>query len=592
MIQITKAPKIHTGYFYGLKRPSIDFEIITLGSQYSYVKLWENFENITEMSIDPNVKQKKIIDVNDLVKLLLQVCLKLRVPISSDFYVQEISESKFTIAIPYFYAKETSAIIVVFIKLINLISKNLRDNLSVDEVQKIQNWYQHSIDEIRKLADKSVNNFFILSAADRLSISSRKSFLGSWIIGNGVNSRTYHSTLTDITPSIAVTLANDKLLTAHSLNNLGFPGAKHEIVHHATELDSIIQRVGFPLVVKPADQERGNGVSADIRTFSDALKAYQEAQKFSKKILIEKHQAGFTHRLTVANHQIIKVVKRIAGGVFGDGKSSISQLIEIEQKSTTYKRRMERKGKHLLSLDEEALSLLKQYSLNEQYIPKKEEYIRLRRRDNINAGGNNVIINIKNVHPDNALLAKNLSKQFNFDIVGIDLIIEDIEKSWLESGATVCEINAKPQMAANEDESLYEKLLCQQIPNKGRIPIEIAIYESSQLLNNRNLLDLIENLPENETFVSCQDGLFFNKKRLSHSFKNSFVAAKTALDRKDCIKLTCLISLEDVMKFGLPVSNNQIHKVLLLSPNLNKSFMTKSFMLNHDVFSTANYFNV
>ncbi len=581
MIQITRKPQINIGHFFGLKRPSIELEISIQKHLKLPVHFWVHFEIITEISLSDDIKSKNYLSIEDFVDMICKICFKTRVPSSSNNFIKEISPLKYLVAIPYFYPIETLGIAQITTSVINTLMINT--NKSDDQVflRKLQDWYNKKIGGVRRTLDKSVNNYFILSASDRLGISTRQSLMRTWIIGNGINCRTFNSTLTDQTPSLAVSLASDKHLTAQLLNKLGFPGANHRLVRQKSELDTAVKEIGFPLVIKPADQEQGIGVNADLRTTSDVEIAFSEAQKYSKNILVEKHQQGFTHRLTVINHEVIKIVKRIAGGVTGDGKNSIEQLIFLQQQSPIYKRRMDRKARHLLELDKEALSLLKQYQIDPSHIPKEGQYIRLRRRDNINAGGNNVIIDINNVHPDNINLVKSISVQFNFDIVGIDLIIEDIKKSWLEIGATVCEINAKPQLAANEDDRLYEKIITSLLPNKGRIPIDIGIYNSIDINNNQiSPIKLVNHLNVDSIFLSCEEGLYQGRTKLTNKFSNSFVAAKAALDRKEASSLFALLSYEDIKKYGLPISVNQLDKVHILSKDIDKATLKDLFNIS------------
>lgn len=581
MIQILHRPQIHTGYFFGLKRPSIELQISFQENVKLPDQLWDQFEIITGVMLNENIKCKNFLEIADYIDLTGKICLKSRVPISSNHLIRKVSPSKYLIAIPYFYPRETLKLFKIFTSLINTLvinSDKVRDPIFF---QNLQDWYSQQLIDVKKTLDKSVNNFFILSASDRLGISTRQSNLLGWTIGNGINSKTFNSTLTDQTPSIAVSLASNKHLTAQLLNKLGFPGAIHRLIHKKSDLNAAIEEIGFPLVIKPADQEQGVGVNADLRSFSDAEIAFNAAQKHSKNILVEKHQPGFTHRLTLINHDVVKIVKRIAGGVTGDGINSIEKLILLQQQSATYKRRMDRKARHLLQLDEEAFSLLKQNNIDSNFVPNIGQYVRLRRRDNINAGGNNIIIDIKNTHPDNVNLVRSVSKQFNFDIVGIDLIIEDIQKSWLEIGATICEINAKPQLAAHEDDRLYENIINYLLPNKGEIPISIGIYDSSTVDKKKiSPLKLIEHMNLDSLFLSCEDGLYQGRTRLTNKFSNSFIAAKTALDRKDVTSLFTLLSYEDIKKYGLPISNNQIDKFYVLSKEIDKTELQEFFNIS------------
>jgi cyanophycin synthetase len=148
--------------------------------------------------------------------------------------------------------------------------------------------------------------------------------------------------VTEKTSSLAINWAKDKFTTAYLLNSMGYPGAKHQLIRDEEQLKNAIVALGFPLVIKPRDQEQGRGVSADLRHEDDVISAYRAAQKFSKQILLEKHQDGNTHRLTVIGGELIKVVKRIPGGVYGDGQHAIRDLISLELSTEKNQSRIKR----------------------------------------------------------------------------------------------------------------------------------------------------------------------------------------------------------------------------------------------------------
>jgi cyanophycin synthetase len=62
--------------------------------------------------------------------------------------------------------------------------------------------------------------------------------------------------------------------------------------------------------------------------------------------------------------------------------------------------------------------------------------------NNASAGGSTIGLDVNQVHPDNINLAFNVAKLFNLDIAGIDLIISDISKSWLNTPCVICDVNA------------------------------------------------------------------------------------------------------------------------------------------------------
>jgi cyanophycin synthetase len=445
-------------------------------------------------------------------------------------------------------------------------------------LQKIEDSYQ----KIRALIDPSLNNFYILEGAIREKIAHQPVTKSTWRLGYGKHSRIFESTMTDQTPAWSVKTAKNKKLTASYLGSLGFPASQHVLIDRQEQLEEAIAKIGYPLVIKPMDSEQGNGVSANLCSKEDVLIAFNNAQQFSKKTLVEKHQPGFTHRLTLLNHQVIKVVKRIAGGVVGDGKHNITELVEKEWQTSDYQRKSERRGKKtLLAVDTEAHSLLKQYGLTPDYVPADKEYIRLRRRDNINAGGRSEEVDLVDVHNDNVELVKNISECFNFDIVGIDLIIEDISQSWQKLGATVCEVNAQPQLGASKDPHLYPQMFQKMLIDQGMIPIDLVVNESSG-----DILTIIHHSNFVDSVIAHQSGLHLGQKLISRPFTTDFLATQAALAWKNTDSVTCVISLGELLKHGLPLYHAHIRHVYLADQFLSSEELIHRFHFSPNQFKS------
>lgn len=151
----------------------------------------------------------------------------------------------------------------------------------------------------------------------------------------------------------------------------------------------------------------------------------------------------------------------------GDGKSSIFELAERVNADP-------RRGTDVYSplkklvLDEDAEQLLARDGLSPDTVPKKGEFVRLRRRANVSAGGTPIPVFDK-MHPDNARLAERAAEVLCLDLAGVDLIIPDITRSWRDVPSTICEVNAQPELGGDA-EHLYPQVLTALVPHGGHIP--------------------------------------------------------------------------------------------------------------------------
>jgi cyanophycin synthetase len=402
---------------------------------------------------------------------------------------------------------------------------------------------------------KGVNQFNLLNAAFRNDIPVSILFDSLIRMGTGCRSRQWISTITDKTPSLGVSIATDKYQTAKLLRLSGLPGSVNHFVYSEEDAIKAAESMGFPVVIKPNDLEQGVGVAADLRTTESVRKAYRSAKEKSSSILIEKHFEGQTHRLTVVHGEVIRIVKRIAGGVVGDGLHTIHELIDrlendqsAQQKSTARRH----KKKKLVDVDDETLDLLKQNGFSLQSVPAKGEYIKLRRRDNINAGGRNEEIEVAKAHPDNLILAQQAANALGLDIAGIDLITQDIRQSWLSSEVVICEINAQPQIGARSPTNTYDQLLRKTLGPITRIPAELILCIPEDSIR-RSLRDQLTRKLGGTVCIADRSGLWETGRRFTQPFVNDYAAALAAINSREVGHLVCLMDPKEIAESGSPL---------------------------------------
>jgi len=361
------------------------------------------------------------------------------------------------------------------------------------------------------------------------------------------------SSITDGTNPLGVDVAHNKAATSDLLRLAGLPGAIQSWATSPEEAVKAAKGLGYPVVVKPSDQEKGEGVYADLRNEASVIKAFKLTQEVSKNILIEKYFEGFTHRLTVFQGKVIRVTKRVAGGVVGDGVHDVATLVEYWQIDKDNLRRSRRLGKVLLSVDEEATEMLMQHGLKTSYVPAKGEYICLRRRDNINTGGTNEYLKLEDVHPDNLRLAQDAAGLLRLDFAGIDLIITDITSSWFDVGGMICEINAQPQMGTTNNEEIYQDILLQLLGERSRIPARLIICPAEETLRQQIIQKYLAVDAGNG--LSDQSGIWVDHQKVTQSFSSGFFAARALFFRPDINDAICLMTPIEIASNGLPLNH-------------------------------------
>lgn len=291
--------------------------------------------------------------------------------------------------------------------------------------------------------------------------------------GYGSRQRLLAGSFTDATSRMGAALTRQKLMGADVLAQHGLPVPAHIAVTDARAAVNAAERIGYPVVVKPADLDGGVGVTTNIMSSAQLLEAVALALQHSPHLLVEKYVSGRDYRLVVLNGELIWAIERLPGGVTGDGAQNIAQLLEQRNAHPLCG-----DARHLplkpLHLDAEAMSFLDLAGLDAESVPACGDFVRLRRVANIAAGGFPQPV-FDQVHPDNRLLAERAGRAVGVDLAGVDLLIEDIARSWHETGAAICEVNAQPVLGYVTSSHVYTQILRTLVRGQGRIPIIVIL---------------------------------------------------------------------------------------------------------------------
>lgn len=298
-------------------------------------------------------------------------------------------------------------------------------------------------------------------------------------IGHGRRARLLHSTLTDATPSLGVTLAKDKVRAARWLRQAGLPVPQHAEVADAEAAVAAAERLGWPVVVKPADRDRGDGARANLNSPELVRAAFAHASAISKRVLVEQHIAGHEYRLTVVNGELFWAHERVPASVTGDGQHSLRTLIEAENARRLKALRTDPNGWVPIQMDAENLGYLQENGRSLDDVPPDGEVVRLQRVPAATTGGGGQAY-FDTIHPDNRVLAERAAQLLRLDIAGVDLIMPDITRSWREVGGAVTEVNAIPQVSIQTEPTLATQLLARIMPHSGRIPLLFVLAEGSR----------------------------------------------------------------------------------------------------------------
>ncbi|MCP3689702.1 MAG: cyanophycin synthetase, partial [Gammaproteobacteria bacterium] len=262
--------------------------------------------------------------------------------------------------------------------------------------------------------------------------------------GHGKYQTRIQATVTSGTGTIPTSLASDKEGTHSLLKDMGLPVPRQAMFTSEDDAVKSSKRVGFPVVIKPLDANHGRGISINLSTAEQVREAFHVAreQGRSRYVLAESFITGFDHRMLVINNELVAVAKRVPGHVIGDGKSTITELIDIvnadPRRGIGHEKVLTR-----LEIDSQAMRLLLDAGFDEHTVLKKDEQFFLRSTANLSTGGTAIDMTDV-VHPDNREMAIRAVRAIGLDIGGVDFLTDDITHSYKDVGGAIVEVNAGP----------------------------------------------------------------------------------------------------------------------------------------------------
>ncbi|MCF6130254.1 cyanophycin synthetase [Flavobacterium sp. AS60] len=332
-------------------------------------------------------------------------------------------------------------------------------------------------------------------------------------LGYGINQMRFQATITCKTSSIAVDIACNKEQTKKMLEAASIPVASGGICVDEEDLDDVIKKIGYPIVIKPLDGNHGKGASINVKTREDAVDGLAYAKKYSHRVIVEKFITGYDFRVLIIDNKLVAAAKREPAHVKGDGKQTIQQLIDETNKDP-------RRGyghENVLTqidVDRDTTDLLEKLNYTLETVPKKDEVVYLKSTANLSTGGTSIDVTDM-MHPENIFLCERISRVIGLDICGVDIMAENLTQPLKENGGCILEVNAAPgfRMHLAPSEGLPRNVAAPVIdmlypPGKpSRIPIIAVTGTNGKTTTTRLLAHIVKNNGYKVGFTTS-DGIY------------------------------------------------------------------------------------
>ncbi len=353
-------------------------------------------------------------------------------------------------------------------------------------------------------------------------------------LGYGVNQMRFQATITCKTSNIAVDIACNKEETKRMLDLASIPVAKGGICVDEEDLENIIAKINYPIVIKPLDGNHGKGASINVTNWESAKIGLEHAKKYSRRVIVEKFITGFDFRVLVIDNKLVAAAKRVPANVVGDGKHTIQQLIELTNKDP-------RRGyghENVLTqidVDKDTQELLVKLNYTLQSIPKKEEIVYLKSTANLSTGGTSIDVTDM-MHPENIFLCERISRVIGLDICGIDIMAINLTEPLKQNGGCILEVNAAPgfRMHLAPSEGLPRNVAAPVLdmlypPGKpSRIPIIAVTGTNGKTTTTRLIAHIIKNNGYKVGFTTS-DGIYVQNHMLEKGDTTGPISAEYIL---------------------------------------------------------------
>lgn len=260
----------------------------------------------------------------------------------------------------------------------------------------------------------------LVTSADRTSTALITPFIGGGRIGR------------EIASSKPLTYKLADRLSIHKPSTLIVSSAKDAHGEAARMFMQGILDQDKTVIVKPSDSHQSKGLTLNISSEDEVAQAVDEALQFSNTALIQEQIQGEEIRITCVDGKAISVLLRERPKVYGDGVSTVDELIDAEN--------IQRQRITSLVPYPKITKVNSYLSADAQYIPAKNEVVVLSSASMVRNGASIYEI-IDHTHGSFISLAESVAAFLPSGVISVDCIVKDPSRPALEDNYALIEVN-------------------------------------------------------------------------------------------------------------------------------------------------------
>ena len=388
-------------------------------------------------------------------------------------------------------------------------------------------------------------------------------------LGWGAKQKRLQATITGATNSIAVGIASDKQLTKTLLEQAGVPVPGGSTVTTLADAQRAARRLGGPATIKPLDANQGKGVTTTCTTPEEVERAFEHARRYGRHVIVEEFLAGRDYRVLVTGGKIAAASWRRPPCVTGDGKSSVRELVEVENRNPA---RGEGHTNILtrIPMDDLAASTLAQQGYGFDSIVPAGISVDLRGNANLSTGG--TAEDVTDLLPEETRdICIRAARTIGLDVAGIDVICQDIARPLREQRGGIIEVNAAPGIRMHQYPSrgtprdagaaIVEALFGQ---DDGRIPV-VAVTGTNGKTTTSLLVAHTARLAGLRTGVTTTEGVYIDGRLVNKGDCTGYRSARSILTSPDVDFAVLETARGGILKRGLAYDRCDVSIVLNVS---------------------------